>query len=247
MEKLDYAIPPRPAGAGPKATAAVAAAVSAWLALGLTCFLGTGWLVLLFPMLSVLAALLGYLARQDSAPGPSSNRTRATVGLWLGVAQLGLFGVLMLLPSPGQAREPAIRVKCASNLRQIGQGIQMYANEHRGMFPPSLDVVLSTQDLTSEVFVCPSSNHERAAGPTTQAVVTNFRANPNLHCSYVYTGAGLTSATATPKHVLAYEHATNHDSDGMNVLYGDGAVQWLNAKQSAHLLSELTAGHNPPR
>jgi prepilin-type processing-associated H-X9-DG protein len=152
----------------------------------------------------------------------------------------------LIVPTLGRPREPAQRVKCASNLRQIGQGIQMYANENRGAFPPSFDAVLSTQDLTPEVFVCPSSDHERATGPTTQAVVASFLSNPNLHCSYVYTGAGLTSATATPKHVLAYEHATNH-KDGMNVLYGDGTVQWVDAKQSAHLLSELTAGHNPPR
>ena len=41
--------------------------------------------------------------------------------------------------------------------------IQIYANEHRGALPPSLDVLLTSVDLTSEVFVCPSSDHERAA------------------------------------------------------------------------------------
>ena len=247
MEKLDYAIPPKPAGAGPKATAAVAAAVCAWLALGLTCFLGTRWPVLLFPMLSLLAVGLGYLGRAESPPGPSTHRTRATIGLWLGVAQLALAVAAPLLLPRRHTSEPALRVKCASNLRQIGQAIQMYANENGGTFPPSLDVVLSTQDLTSAVFTCPASNHVPAAGPTTPAVVANFRAAANLHCSYVYIGAGLTNGAATPKHVLAYEHATNHNRDGMHVLYGDGMVRWLDAKHSAHLMSELPAGHNPPR
>ena len=247
MEQLDYATPAKPPGAGPKATAAVAAAVWAWLSLPLTCLHGSRWAIVLFPILSVLAVVLGHFARRESRPGPSTHRTRATIGLWLGVAQLCLVGaVLVLLPTRGP-REPAMRVKCVSNIRQIGQGLQMYANEHGGVFPPSLDFVLSPQYLESDVFVCPSSNHEPAAGPTTQAVVANFRAAAHLHCSYVYAGASLTNATATPKHVLAYEHATNHNRDGMNVLYGDGTVGWLDAKQAGHVLSELIDGHNPPR
>ena len=201
----------------------------------------------LFPALSLLAVWFGVLGRRDAGPGPSAERGRATAGLWMGGVQLCLFlGALVLLPSLGRAREPAQRVKCASNLRQIGQGIQIYANEHRGALPPSLDVLLTSVDLTSEVFVCPSSDHERAAGTTTRDVVSNFLANPQ-HCSYVYVAGGLTGAALTPAHVLAYEHATNHKRQGMNVLYGDGAVQWLGPKEAERLLSELTAGHNPPR
>src|SRR4051812_47411800 len=33
------------------------------------------------------------------------------------------------------AREAGNRVKCATNLRQIGLAIQMYANENKGAFP----------------------------------------------------------------------------------------------------------------
>src|SRR5687768_4496320 len=50
---------------------------------------------------------------------------------------IGIIALLIsiLLPSLNRAREQANRVKCASNLRQIGQGIQMYANENKGNFP----------------------------------------------------------------------------------------------------------------
>src|SRR5687768_288896 len=34
-----------------------------------------------------------------------------------------------------RAREAANRIKCASNLRVIGQGIMIYASENRGAFP----------------------------------------------------------------------------------------------------------------
>ena len=145
---------------------------------------------------------------------------------------IGIIALLIsiLLPSLNRAREQANRVKCASNLRQIGQGIQMYANENKGNFPrtyfnpagtepagvradttgaaqaksfgdapgqpgpvlannvtSSLFLLLKTQDLTSEVFICPSSQGERDtfAGKSVQER-SNFTSIPlNLTYSYI--------------------------------------------------------------
>jgi len=247
MEKLDYAPPEATRDATQYSLVAMGAALSAWVVAVAGCATGTGWLIVLFPILSLLAVWFGVLGRKASGPGPSATRGRSTAALWLGGVQCCLAAAVMLiLPQMGRAREPAHRVKCASNLRQIGQGIQMYANAHGGVYPPTFDLLITKVDLTSEVFVCPSSDHERATGPTAQAVAANFRANP-LHCSYVYVGGGLTSPTVTPAHVVAYEDSTNHRGKGMNVLYSDGTVAWLEAKQAEHLLSELKAGRNPPR
>jgi len=117
---------------------------------------------------------------------------------------IGIIALLIsiLLPSLNRAREQANRIKCASNLRQIGQSIQIYANENKGAFPrtlfdtadtalgaPQLSnagvqedgsfpsgaitgvpanntpgsffLVLKGGDITSEVFICPSSQGER--------------------------------------------------------------------------------------
>jgi len=50
---------------------------------------------------------------------------------------IGIIALLIsiLLPSLNRARETANRVKCASNLRQIGQAVLMYANENKGAYP----------------------------------------------------------------------------------------------------------------
>jgi prepilin-type N-terminal cleavage/methylation domain-containing protein/prepilin-type processing-associated H-X9-DG protein len=147
---------------------------------------------------------------------------------------IGIIALLIsiLLPSLNRAREQANRVKCASNLRQIGQGIQMYANENKGNFPrtyfeptdanavadttgynspksfgdtagtpgppgknnvtSSLFLLLKTQDLTSEVFICPSSQGERDTFENkTSQDRSNFTGNkgntvvPNLTYSYI--------------------------------------------------------------
>src|SRR5258706_6329724 len=48
-----------------------------------------------------------------------------------------LSGVVISGPL-GRAREVANRVKCGSNLRQIGQAILLYANENKGMYPRTM-------------------------------------------------------------------------------------------------------------
>src|SRR4051812_46434321 len=38
----------------------------------------------------------------------------------------------MLLPALSRAKDKAVRIKCLSNVKQMGLGTQMYANEFRG-------------------------------------------------------------------------------------------------------------------
>ena len=42
----------------------------------------------------------------------------------------------MLLPALGQAKESARRIKCTSNLHQIGMASVMYVDDSSGDFPP---------------------------------------------------------------------------------------------------------------
>ena len=153
--------------------------------------------------------------------------------------------VPILLPSTGRARESAQRVKCSSNLRQIGQAILLYANDNNDVYPDGLPELLLTQDLGSYVMICPSTSDMPASGPTTQDVVASFL--KGKHLSYIYVGKGLSSATVSPDMVIAYEPLSNHSGDGMNVLYGDGHVPWVNKAMAKKILDELNAGHNPPR
>src|SRR5687767_14397929 len=51
---------------------------------------------------------------------------------------IGIIALLvsMLLPALNKAREQAKRTSCASNLRQVGLAMYMYAHDHKGWIPP---------------------------------------------------------------------------------------------------------------
>src|SRR2546421_6379420 len=141
---------------------------------------------------------------------------------------IGIIALLIsiLLPSLNRARETANRVKCGSNLRQIGQALLLYSNENKQAFPrtyydgagttlicnntgwiasdpfagtgtvgnvgannvaASIFLLLRTQEISAEVFTCPSSSAEK----DTFGGGTNTAQN---HCNFF----GTTGATAGP-------------------------------------------------
>jgi len=151
--------------------------------------------------------------------------------------------IAILLPSLNRARETANRVRCASQMRQIGQALLLYANANQGQYPPKLEDLILNENMVSGTFVCPSSNDTPAPGTTPQAQASAL--STGGHESYIYI-PNLNSAVSADTVVL-YEPLTDHNNAGMNVLFGDGHVEFLGRQSAIGVVGELQAGFNPPR
>jgi len=176
-----------------------------------------------------------------------SNRSpRATPFVVAGALALLLLITLLLisifLPSLNVEPSTGPRVKSASNLRQIGQGILLYSNDHGGAYPDSFEAILLEGDFTSEVFVSPLGLDTPAAGPTPQAIADQLDAGG--HLSYVYLGRGLTTKTVTDNTIIAYEKLSIA-GNGANVLFGDGHVEWDDAAYVAKIVDRAASGKFP--
>lgn len=189
---------------------------------------------------------------------------------------IGIIALLIsiLLPSLNRARETANRVKCASNLRQIGQALLLYSNENKGNYPRTKYVVdesptwgsgsddpdpfsatttvenndvsaalwllLRTQDITPEVFICPSSNAEKDTyAAATASGVTNPTAQDQSNFSNVYGVGGGPASDANSASNISYSYANPYPDA---TAQGDGYK--LNSSLSAEfaVMADINPG-----
>lgn len=168
---------------------------------------------------------------------------------------IAIIGILagILLPALSRARESARRTQCASNLKQIGLAMNMYANENGDIFPTggatgtlatdsddaneerySLGKLFDAYISDRKVFRCPSDAGVTETSVLSLGTLTTFTADT---CSYGYDdnhrpvddpGVAIVAdrlGTTTSATQLSY----NHKNRGQNVLYIDGHVEWKGA------------------
>lgn len=76
----------------------------------------------------------------------------------------------MLLPSLSRAKESALRIKCANNLKQLGLSATLYAGDHQDFFPPRTNAfrwptLLREYYRNLDMLVC-STDAKRGTPPT---------------------------------------------------------------------------------
>ncbi|OGW75930.1 MAG: hypothetical protein A2Z72_08835 [Omnitrophica bacterium RBG_13_46_9] len=120
---------------------------------------------------------------------------------------IGIF-IVLLAPFVSKIRHKAKIIACEENLQKIGLGLDLYASENQGKFPPDLNELLKSGYVADEkVFDCPSSPH---IGSTKEP-------------DYTYT-AGYTILSPSDT-VIVCDDVVNH-KDGKHVLYISGDIKW---------------------
>lgn len=174
------------------------------------------------------------------------------------IVVIGILGVF-LFAALGRARRQGYIVGCASNLRQIGTALVMYADDHGNDFPPDEDDLHELypnyiDDL--HVFACPATK-TRITNPA-QLRATIDPANGIIAgMDYEYRGTAiigdgtlgpareptLVDAEQYPtRYLLAWDNDNyginrvidkldNHGAAGGNKLFSDGSVRWYRAAE----------------
>ena len=141
----------------------------------------------------------------------------------------------VLLPALDKAKEQAAAVQSMSNLRQIGLGCIMFANDHHGTLPLTLDELVTGQYVKDvRIFVrgAPANDAVASLPPDQQAAWVQE------HADYDYLGKGqkLTDIKSASTAPLAYQR----DADGQGrtaVLFVDGHVESMKAEELQGVLN----------
>lgn len=156
-------------------------------------------------------------AAQYAKMRPWSPRRIRMEGLkWiaLGVVCLIVWGVM-------RGYHTAQAVHSATNMRDIGLALFVYAHDHAGRYPDNFGELLVDQpELKSDLFIAPWGSATPATGATPQERAAQMTAGG--HCSYGYLGAGRTDNDTSPADVMAYEADGTNPIGGVFCLFGDG-------------------------
>lgn len=192
----------------------------------------------------VVGLILGIVGLQKTKDPQVGGKGLAIAGISISAISL-IFGIIIgimiaaAIPSMrrsiAQARDTANRLKCSANMSGISQAISHYRNQNKGQYPPDLPTLLKTQDISSDIFVCPSTTNTPAPGATPQAQAKNLLSGG--HESYRYFGDKLNNAAATKGDVVLYEPLSNHNNQGANVLFSDGSVKWMTKQEVQPLIN----------
>jgi len=174
---------------------------------------------------------------------------------------IAIIGILagILLPVLSRARESARKTQCMSNVKQIGMGLIMYANENSETFPSStasnpamasLNLLYDTYISDNKVFNCPSDTTVTAATNAGMSVSTGSESFDLDESSYGYDRSHIQSddadvaLLADRPPAVTTNSSDNHNARGQNVVYVDGHVEFVNSPLAGWYSSDGTTRDN---
>ncbi len=181
---------------------------------------------------------------------------------------IAIIGILagILLPVLSRARESARKTQCMSNIKQIGMGLIMYANENSETFPSDtaysagspamrgLNILYDTYISDNKVFNCPSDTTVTGATNAGMLVSTigGTEAFTSTQCSYGYDRTHTQAddadvalvADRPPATPSTTANSANHNARGQNIVYVDGHVEFIISPLAGWFYSNGTTRDN---
>jgi prepilin-type processing-associated H-X9-DG protein len=182
------------------------------------------------------------LPRSRKSVGSKSFKA---VTIILGTLLFLIISLAFGLPCGGGmfSRRTADRAMSASNMHQIGLALIMYSNgDSLGRFSPDLPTLITSQQLSPNVFVSPSLNDTPAPGNTLAEQAANLMTGG--HESYTYVGATLTNQSPSNA-VTLYEPLSANKNTGSNVLFADGHTEFLPQPVMEQIIQMAQSGVRP--
>jgi hypothetical protein len=181
--------------------------------------------------LGLVGLILGIIAlsRSKSDPARYGGGGVAIAGICLGGASLvvGCLSVGVLLPALGAARQSARQLKSATQMRNVGQALILYAQANQDWYPePGADWtarLLKDGSITADVLTAPE--------------------DPPGTMSYYYLPGY--KAQFDSKRVILVERPGLRRNGG-NVFFDDGHVDFLGAEDYQRLLDSLRTPDGKP-
>ena len=187
-----------------------------------------------FCVTALPAIILGIVALAKI--GKSGGRLKGNGFAVAGIVVPVVAGVFMLpvllgitMPALARTRHMAFRMTCATNVRDLGKAMMLYANDYDDKFPTSskwCDLLVEHQEVNRMTFRCQGATegpcnyamNKDAAGLGPSAlhdVVLLFETSPG------WNQAGGAESLTTD----------NHQGDGCNVLFVDGHVEFVRMQE----------------
>jgi len=123
-------------------------------------------------------------------------------------------------PAMARAREKSTQIRCAANLRAIGQALHIYANDNSDRLPPDLTLLDSLGLVRPEQLQSPLDKNESNA------------------CDYLYVPE-MRLGGGRRNWLVAWGDPRYTDGKGASILYLDGHVEYVEEPKLSEIMSRF--------